>query len=320
MLIAFSVPGFADFGDYAGDYDFGGNDSFDFDTGSNDSYDYGGSHDDYDYDDDDYNYGSGGNIFYYGGSGGSGGSGSSGFERTDDDGSFLGALLIVILIVVVILLISRKKKAASHTPIMPGAQRTDASTLKPVSEYLTLDPSFSEAEFTEKISNMYVKFQNSWQAKNMDDLRPYLTDAFFAQVDRQLDNYRNNNQTNRVERISVMGVDIAGWKQEKDCDVMVVNLRTRIVDYVVDDNSGSIVRGSNTAEKFMEYEWTLQRTSGQITAETMGTKVQNCPNCGATIDINHTAVCEYCGSVITTDTFDWAVSGIKGISQRTAGE
>ena len=44
-----------------------------------------------------------------------------------------------------------------------------------------------------------------------------------------------------------------------------------------------------------------------------------CPHCGAPIDVNHTAVCEYCGSVLTTDTFDWAVREIKGLSQRTVG-
>ena len=38
---------------------------------------------------------------------------------------------------------------------------------------------------------------------------------------------------------------------------------------------------------------------------------------GAHIDINHSAVCEYCDSVLTTDTFDWVVTNIKGLSQRT---
>ena len=79
------------------------------------------------------------------------------------------------------------------------------------------------------------------------------------------------------------------------------------------------MRGSNTAEKFMEYEWDLVRSSGRTTASGTGTTVQSCPHCGAPIDVNHTAVCDYCGSVLTTDTFDWAVREIKGLSQRTVG-
>ncbi|MBQ7547081.1 MAG: TIM44-like domain-containing protein [Clostridia bacterium] len=286
----------ADFGDYGGDYDFGGGDS----------YDWGGN--DYDWDDDDDD---GGNYYYYGGSDSGDSSGTSG-------NSWIGGLVLAAIIVAVILLKS-KKKGRGKAPVMPGAQATDPSTLRAMQEYLSVDPQFSESEFREKLSNLYVQFQNAWQGKDLTPLRPYLTDAFFNKCDRQLDAYRQNRQTNRVERISVLGVDLVGWKQESGVDVVIARLRTRIVDYVVDDATGSIVRGSNTAEKFMEYEWDLVRSSGQTTASGTGTTSQTCPHCGAPIDVNHTAVCEYCGSVLTTDTFDWAVREIKGLSQRTAG-
>ena len=288
----------ADFGDYGGDYDYGGGDSYDW--GGND-YDW----DDDDDDDDDDGY------YYAGGSGGSGGSTSS------SGGSIMGGVILAAIIILVIYM--SKKKGKGNAPIMPGAQATDPSTLRPMNEFQSIDPQFSEAAFREKLSNLYVQFQNAWQAKDLTPLRPYLTDAFYNKCDRQLDAYRTNKQTNRVERISVLGVDLVGWKQEADTDVMIARLRTRIVDYVVDDATGNIVRGSNTAEKFMEYEWDLVRTSGQTTDSGTGTTSQSCPHCGAPIDVNHTAVCEFCGSVLTTDTFDWAVREIKGLSQRTAG-
>ena len=290
VIGAASVLARADFGDYGGDYDFGGGD-----------YDYGGY--DYDYDDDD-DYGGG---YYYGGSSDSG----------DDGNSIYGGIILAAVIILVIYLSVRKKKG--NTPVMPGAQATDPSTLRSMNEYLSLDPQFSEAEFREKLANMYVQFQNAWQAKDLTPLRPYLTDAFFNKCDRQLDGYRQNRQTNRIDRPSVLGVNLVGWKQEGGVDVVVARLQTRIVDYVIDDATGNVVRGSNTAEKFMEYEWDLVRTSGQVTGTGTGTTVQSCPHCGAPIDVNHTAVCEYCGSVLTTDTFDWAVREIKGLSQRTAG-
>ena len=43
-----------------------------------------------------------------------------------------------------------------------------------------------------------------------------------------------------------------------------------------------------------------------------------CPNCGAPLDLNHTAKCEYCGAIITAAEYDWVISAIKGISQRTS--
>ena len=288
---AVSVLAHADFGDYGGDYDFGGGD-----------YDSGG----FDFDDDDDD----GGYYFYGGS-----------SDSDSDGggsSILGGVILAAIIILVVYM-SVRKKGKGSAPVMPGAQATDPSTLRSMSDYPALDPQFSEAAFREKLSNLYVQFQNAWQGKDLTPLRPYLTDAFYNKCDRQLDAYRQNRQTNRIDRPSVLGVELVGWKQEAGVDVVVARLRTRIVDYVTDDATGSVVRGSNTAEKFMEYEWDLVRTSGQISAEGTGTTSQSCPHCGAPINVNHTAICEYCGSVLTTDTFDWAVREIKGLSQRTVG-
>ena len=308
FLGMFSLIGHADFGDFAGDYDYGG--------------DWGGGND-YDYDwgnDDDYDYDYGGNdggYYYYGGS--SGGSSSG-----DGSGSVLGGLIFIIVIVVIIVILVRKRKGSSgvvqpQQPVAAGATATDPSTLRPVQEYLNLDPTFSEAQFKEKLSNLYVQFQNAWQDKDLESLRPYLSDMYYAQVDRQLDNYRRNNQTPHVERISVLGVTLTGWKQENGNDVMIARLNTRITTYVTNDANGDLVRGSRTAEKFMDYEWEVIRASGKTTVQEGGMTVQNCPNCGATININHTAKCEYCGSIITVDSYDWVVNSIKGISQRTVG-
>lgn len=291
-----SMPIHADFGDYGGDNDYGG--------GGDDWGGGGGSDSDSD----------GGGLFWliY-----------ELFRLVYKLFGWPGVIVFTLILIGVYMLLKKKKKNTPSQPVRPaqpaGAQRTDASELRRMPEYLALDPEFSEAEFKEKLSNMYVHFQNSWQAKDMSDLRPYLTDAMYAQFDRQLDNYRRNKQTNYIERIAVLDVTLRGWKQQSGNDVIVAELRTRIVDYVQDDTTGVLIRGSKTAEKFMTYEWTLVRTSGQTTSSASGLTSQTCPHCGAKIDMNHSAKCEYCDSILTTDTFDWVVSGIKGISQQTKG-
>jgi len=45
--------------------------------------------------------------------------------------------------------------------------------------------------------------------------------------------------------------------------------------------------------------------------------LNSCPKCGAPLDINQTARCPYCGSVVTINNEDWALNNIKGISQIT---
>lgn len=281
----------ADFGDFAGDDDYG-------DWGGGDG---GGS---------DSDGGGGGAILWWL------------FRVVYDLFGIPGVIVLFLILIIVYKVYLHKKKqryglTEQKKPVNVQVQKTDRSGLSPMYNYLQYDNSFDEAAFKEKISNLYVQCQNAWQDKNMESLRPYLTDTMYGQFDRQLAVYRQKNQTNHIERIAVLSVELAGWKQTGGKDMIVAEVKTRIVDYVTDDNTGTIIRGSDKQEKFMTYEWTLVRTSGQTTGQSSGMTGQTCPYCGAHVDINHTAVCEYCGSVLTTDTFDWVISSIKGLSQQT---
>lgn len=303
ILFSFSLTASADFGDFAGDADYGNYDSY----GAGDSYDS-----DYEYDDYDYNRNDGGNVII-----------TSSESGDTPSSSWVTGLIIVVVLVVLIFgipvikgMLGKNKNGKKQ--IMPGALPTDRTTLRNINDYVSLDAEFSQAAFKEELSNMYIRFQNAWQAKNLDDVQPCLSGDFYAKVERQLEPYRKNKQTNKIERISVLGVELMGWKQESGNDIIIANLQTRIVDYVVDDTTGNVIKGNNADEKFMLYEWTLMRTSGKVTGETEAKNATNCPNCGAPLNLNKSAKCEYCGSIIETDDFDWVLSDIKGLSQRTA--
>ena len=277
------ITAIADFGDFGGDSDYGG----------------GGS---------DYSWSSSDSDSYYGGDGGGGG-GNIGP---------VGLIIIVFLFfgVVMLSMFNKNKKGGTAQPA--GATAVDASMLRSIDEYRQRDPGFSEPALCERISNLYIQMQNCWTAKNMESLRPYFTDTSYTQFDRQLDSYRQNQRTNYIERIAVLGVQLRGWYEQESNDCMVATVRTRIVDYTRDDKTGNIISGSNTAEKFMTYEYILIRSSGYVTdIQTRDVATINCPNCAAPLNINQSAKCPYCGSVVTTKDYDWVISSIKGISQQT---
>ena len=190
--------------------------------------------------------------------------------------------------------------------------------LKPMSEYLELDPDFDEERIKTLIANLYVQMQNTWQAKDITPLRPYMTDKFFSQMDRQLDEFRKAGRTDYTERIAVLSTDLRGWRQSAGMDYITVGVNARIVSYTLDDRTGELISGDKSREKFMEYEIELCRKSGSLTTpETEGTHTETCPHCGAPLKLNASAQCEYCGSVITAVNTDWAICGMRGISQRT---
>ena len=342
FALSLSAIAFADFGDFGGDSDFGGGGGFDSggSYGGGGSYDSGGSYNNdrdttepatttyYSYN----NYPSGnvydGKCVILNADGEELAMTVSGDEDDSDTNTVLGAIILGIILIVAATVIKSKdpdakKNNYKYRPVAPvntGVESERTENLNTISSYINRDPQFSEVELKEKLSNIYVKLQNAWQDKNLEEIRPYLTDTLYGQYDRQLDAYRRNKQTNYIERIAVLSVDIRGWKESADNDLVVAEIRTRIVDYVVNDENNSLVRGSKTAEKFMTYEWTLSRKKGAKTIGKDGIHTVNCPNCGAPVDINKSAKCEFCGSIITTDSSDWTINSIKALSQRTVGK
>lgn len=286
-----AVPTRADFGDFSGDSDYGG------DWGGSD---WGGS----DWDDDD-------DYYYYGGTS------SYGSNSGGGGGSWFITFLVIALIIIFVMKGKNNKGGANARPVNAGG--TFTTGLRPMNEYTTLDANFDLQAFSEKLSNLYVKMQNGWTDKEIEPLRPYFTDGLFTQMERQIHAYKTKGQTNYVERIAVLSVTPRGFRQSGGEDHIYVELQARIVDYTLEDSTGRLVSGDKTREKFMTYEWDVSRASGQMTQkDTEEAQKTICPSCGAPLDVNASARCPYCDTVITRQQTDWAVCAIKGISQRTS--
>ncbi len=211
----------------------------------------------------------------------------------------------------------KSKKSGSSGSRIAGAQRTVLPMT--IEDLKKQDPAFSEEKMKEKIGNLYVRMQQCWQNKTWEEMRTGMDDAIFNQFNAQLNSLIKAGKTNYVDDIAVLGVDLTGFGQDDKHDIVTALVRVRIKDYTVDDATGAVVSGSKTAEKFMTYEWTMIRTKGAKSFEQTADAAKNCPNCGAPLDLNATAKCQYCGAVIQSADFDWVIKTIKGISQQTSG-
>ncbi len=300
LLITVLAPhvGGADLGDFSGGGDYGGGDYGGSDYGSSGGSDWSGSD--------------------YGSSGGSSRSGGGGSCSTE---SYMAALIFVIAPITVFVIVLMSKsigRERSSAAARPGATRTAQSKLQPIESYKTLDENFSPEDLKEWLQNLYFKMQDCCVKRDVEPIRPYFADALWQQFDRQVTQLKKMRRTNYVERIAVLSVDLRGWYQDKGEDVIVAEIYARITDYTVDDDTGKVISGSKTNEKFMTYEYALSRPIGKKTeAFNTGVSERHCPNCGAPLSVNESIRCPYCGSVLTFGDHDWTVYSIKGISQRT---
>ncbi|MFB0921839.1 MAG: zinc-ribbon domain-containing transport protein [Oscillospiraceae bacterium] len=285
LICILAIPAMADAGNFSGGSDFGGS--------------YGGS--------------SGGSF---------GGSGLWTLFALGSMGGNSGGIIVFIIIVFIVLKLIKNSGHRRSVPPFTGMSQTNSSELMPIRTLMETDPNFSEAAVKEKIGNLYVRMQTAWQANEFDSMRPYMTDALFSQFKLQLDELIRSECTNHVERIAVLNIELIGWKSDETVDAIVAQLQTRIIDYISNDRTGKLISGSKTAEKFMTYEWTLVRSKGMKTPGSAAegnesTVTIHCPSCGAPVEINQSAKCPYCDSVINAGNYDWVISEIKGISQRT---
>ena len=280
--------GSADLGDFSGGGDYGGGD---FGGGS----DWGGS---------DW--------------GGSDWDSSSGYTSRGGSGGFPTILIVVIVVIVIIAISASKSKKQPKRSTAPGAIRTAASKLAPLSTLMERDPNFSPEDLKEWLQNLYIKMQDCCTNRDVEPIRPYFADALWQQFDRQMKQLKAMHRTNRVERVAVLSVDLRGCYQDKNEDVIIAEIYARITDYTVDDETGKVILGSKTQEKFMTYEYALSRPIGKMTeAYREGVTDRHCPNCGAPLSVNESIKCPYCDSVLSFSDHDWTVYSIKGISQKT---
>ena len=340
MFLFLPSAAFADAGGFAGSSDYGSSDWGSSDWGSSDwgSSDWGSSSWDWDDDDDDYsggwlwgdddddNYGSSSYHSYY----------NSDYRIEDDDAitTALGGLLVLgmfgFMIFIIYKIVSNAFPSNRNRTQYPprqatlgnanppaGASRTDANQLLGFGKLQQRDPAFHPNQVEEMVSNVYVRLQHAWTAKDIEPVRPYFSNRLFSQFSNQLKQLVDSGRTNYVDNIAVLECRARGWYEDAGGEHIIMKVRTRITDYTVEEATGRIVSGYRDRESYMEYEYTLTRSSGSKTGvQTEKLQADACPNCGAPINLEQNAKCEFCGTVTEAKDYDWVISEIKGVSQR----
>lgn len=299
-LLAASLS-LADAGGFSGDTDWGGGDSDwggSSDWGSSDwgSSDWGSSSD---WDDDD--------VLPI--------IGSTASAASCVGGDLVTFFIVAIIVIILVRSLRSKKQTGNAAQMYQAAAEEPGLPLETLKQK---DPNFNEQKFLETVGNRYIQMQDAWETKKWEPMRAFMTDSLYNQMLRQLQELIAAGETNHIDRIAVLESRITRYAVEGDNDVLVVRLSTRICDYTVNDKTGAVVRGSQARELFMVYDWKLIRQKDMLTLDQPSVTQVSCPNCGAPLDVNHSGKCPYCDTVVTLTDHDWALSAIKGISQRSS--
>ena len=125
-----------------------------------------------------------------------------------------------------------------------------------------MDPAFSEGAFADWCTDAFFRIQAAWMRRDVEGLRPLLTDEMAASFRQEIEASRAKGQINRLENVTVRSVEIAEAWQEQGQDFVTVRFLANLLDYTVDEGSGAVVAGSASEPVKFEEFWTWVRPVG----------------------------------------------------------
>jgi predicted lipid-binding transport protein (Tim44 family) len=124
-----------------------------------------------------------------------------------------------------------------------------------------MDASFDPDGFVELAKAAFGDVQEGIARRDLTAVQDRLTPQEYARLQAQCDQLRGARRTNRIERIRIGRAQVSEAWQESGQDWVTVYFAVSLVDYTVDDSTGSVVEGSTTPVDIEEY-WTFTRPVG----------------------------------------------------------
>jgi Tim44-like domain len=193
----------------------------------------------------------------------------------------------------------------ARTRIPPKKQRVDH-----MRQLKRADKNFSEAQFKDLASTVFVILRECVERKDLGQARPYVSSSSFRRFISEIDELKNKNWTRHIDKLKIEKVDIINVVHDGPYFYIAVKIDSSAIDYTVSDKDKNLISGKKQKRSFSE-KWTFMRSDKVMTpkesAEVMSKK---CPNCGAAIEVNALGKCRYCESELTSGNFSWVLSEI----------
>jgi predicted amidophosphoribosyltransferase len=185
---------------------------------------------------------------------------------------------------------------------------TDPNAHAAIQAMQARDTALEWNNFTTRVNHIFNEFQRGWSNRNLDGMRPFLSDALYAVQNYWVSEYQRQRLQNVTENAHVNNIVLARAATDAFFDTITVRVYAASLDYTLSDDTRQIVSGSRSKERQYTEYWTLIRSRA---AKGPARVDPACPRCGAPLKINMGGQCIYCQAKVTTGEFDWVLSKIE---------
>ncbi|MEM7233302.1 MAG: TIM44-like domain-containing protein [Planctomycetota bacterium] len=175
------------------------------------------------------------------------------------------------------------------------------------------DPEFDPDRFEERATIAFRKIQKAWSEQELEPIRAFVSDGIFERFSLQVEEQRAAGYRNRMDHLSVRSVTVVDVTSDRHFDTLTVRFRAAALDTFESLSTGERLSESSIIdEPFCEY-WSFLRRRGTKTVA-RGLIEGSCPNCGSSIELNRSARCDSCDSLLRSGEFDWVLAEITQAS------
>lgn len=165
---------------------------------------------------------------------------------------------------------------------------------------------FNEAMFKTKVDNIFVKLYTCIMKQDLSDVSHFIGDFLQNKIEEEINNLKNKNQRQIYDEINVKNTYIINRDINKTKEIVTVEIISRYMDYIIDIDTGELVSGDDTRR--------IEKTNILIFEKKINIKkiglVRRCPGCGASISVNTSGKCEYCGAIFNQEDYDYILTSI----------
>lgn len=163
------------------------------------------------------------------------------------------------------------------------------------------------AMFKTKVDNIFVKLYTSIMKEDLTEVSHFIKDTLESEIANKINKLKTQNRRQMYDEINVKDTNILSRNILDDKEVIEVEIISRYMDYIIDRDTGDVVSGDDTRR--------IEKRNILVFEKKLDTKdvglVRKCPGCGASISVNTSGKCEYCGSTFNWEDYDYVLVSIN---------
>lgn len=166
---------------------------------------------------------------------------------------------------------------------------------------------FNESMFKTKVDNIFVKLFTSIMKGDLSDVDHFISDKVKNKYMPYINELKSRNERQMYDELNVKDTKILSRKELDDKEVIEVEIISRYMDYIIDIDSGETIKGDDTRR--------IEKRNILVFEKKNDTKdiklVRKCPGCGASISVNTSGKCDYCGTIYNLEDYDYILTDIQ---------